>query len=292
MEKNQDIVKDLPAQVQLIKGEVDALQIAVMKQHTPWHKNIPTIISVLALLFSFGTTYVSYNHTKAQDMQNLKSELRSILQRLASLPKEDADLMQKYADDPIAIGYLSSYVTQENSLLARQAAEIAQKLPMGQVSATEYFAVGLALANSYNVEGAIKFQQQAIKVSNDFNDELAALRTYACLLFLREQPEAGRVEYQKALNIFSRYKNYNDYTQKSAHIGTELNWAASEANCRFMDLANQHITNAENLVSTLSPNPGTEQLKNQITQTKSRLNADNSTANIAGGFHQSFAADR
>lgn len=284
MEENQDIDKDLAAQVRLIKGEVDALQIAVMKQHTPWYKNIPIIISIIALLFSFGTTFVSYSRTKAQDIQNLRSELRGMLQRLALLPKDNFELTKKYADDPEGIRFLSGFIAQENALLARQAAQIARKLPMDQVSATEYYAIALALQNSYNIDGAIEFQQSAIKASNDFNDEIAALRMHADLLFLKGQPEAGRVEYQKALNIFSRYRNYNDFTQKSTHIFTELNWATSEANSGFMNLTNQHIASAENLVSALAPSPGTEQLRKQITQKKSMLNLGSSLTKPSSGL--------
>jgi tetratricopeptide (TPR) repeat protein len=179
---------------------------------------------------------------------------------------------------------LSGFIAQENALLARQAAQIARKLPMNQVSATEYYAIGLALQNSYNIDGAIEFQQSAIKASNDFNDEIAALRMHADLLFLKGQPEAGRVEYQKALNIFSRYRNYNDFTQKSTHIFTELNWATSEANSGFMNLVNQHIASAENLVSALAPGPGTEQLRKEITQKKSMLNLGNSLTNPSSGL--------
>jgi hypothetical protein len=93
--------------------------------------------------------------------------------------------------------------------------------------------------------------------------------------FSRGQYEAGRVEYQKALSVFSKYKGYNDFTQKSTHILTELTWAIAEASSGFASLANQHIASAESTVSTLLPGPGTEQLKNQINQVKSRLASGN-----------------
>jgi tetratricopeptide (TPR) repeat protein len=195
-----------------------------------------------------------------------------MLQRLALLPKDNFELTRKYADDPGAVGLLSGYINQENSLLSRQAAEVARKLPGDQVSATEYYAIGLALQNSYDINGAMEFMQKAIKTSNYFNDEIAALRTNASLLFLSGQPEAGRVEYQKVLNIFSRYKGYNEFTQISTHIWTELGWAIAEANNnKFMDQAKQHVASAENYLSTLPPGPGTEQLRNQIAQAKSML---------------------
>src|SRR5262249_29566262 len=56
-----------------------------------------TLIALAAFLFSFGTTIVSYRRANRQDVHNLKTELRGLLQRLAALPKENLEVMQKYA---------------------------------------------------------------------------------------------------------------------------------------------------------------------------------------------------
>jgi tetratricopeptide (TPR) repeat protein len=272
MATNNSVEIDLAAEVQVMKNEIDALQISIMKQRTPWYKNMSTLISVTALIFSFATSYVSYVRTNAQDIQNDRTELRNLLQRLAALPKDNYELNKKYADDPVAVGFLSGYINQENMMLARQAAEVARKLPTDKVSATEYFAIGLALQNAYNVSGAMEFMKKAILVSNDFNDEIAALRTYANLLFLNGQYQAGRDEYAKSLNIFSRYNGYNDYTKKVTHIMTELAWAVSEANAGFMDQAKGHIQGAENYLYSMPPGPGRQQFSTQIAQAKSMFN--------------------
>jgi hypothetical protein len=160
------------------------LQTAVLKQHTPWYKNFPTLISLLALLFSFGTTYVSYNRTKLQDIHSLRSELRVMLQRLASLPKENFDITKKYTEDPSGIQLLSSFINQENTLIVRQAADIIKRLPSDQVSSTEYYSIAVAFQASYNFDEAINFLRLAIKSANDMNDEVGALRVYASTLFL------------------------------------------------------------------------------------------------------------
>ena len=71
---------DLGERVDTMKREIDALQIAVMSQKKPWYKEIPVIVSVVALLFSFGTTVVSFRRTQVQDVQNMRQELRGLLQ--------------------------------------------------------------------------------------------------------------------------------------------------------------------------------------------------------------------
>ena len=269
---------DLQDRLLSLKEEVDALQITVMKQSGPWYKEVPTIVSLLALLFSFGTTWVSHNRSNAQDIQNARGELRTLLQRLAALPKDSFELTKKYSDDSVTAGMLSSYVNQENALLARQAAEIAQKLPGDKVSATERYAIAVALQNSYNIEGASTFLQQAIKTANNINDELAALRSYANLLFISGQFDAGRQEYEKALRVFSRYKGYNEYIQKSSHIWTELAWAVSEANSGLLDLAYRHLENADALAASLMPGPATDQLRKQISQSRAMFEVGNKPA--------------
>jgi tetratricopeptide (TPR) repeat protein len=233
---------------------------------------VTVLVSVFALLFSFGTTYFSSKRDKAQDIKNLRSDLRSLLQRLASLPKENFELSQNYAANPQAIATLSSSIAQENALLARQAAEIARLLPANKVSSTEHYCIALALQNCFNNDQAVEFLERGLKVADDFNDEIALIRVYANMLFITGQIEAGRAKYTQSLNIFSKYKGYNDYTQRSTHVWTELAWAASEAGCGFKDLANQHIASAKSYVDTMMPGPYTDQLGKQINQAQAQMN--------------------
>lgn len=274
MKQDSQNTEDQLADLLLLKKEVDALQVSLLKQRNPWYKNISIIVSILALLFSFGTTFVSYVRTNAQDIQNSRVELRGLLQRLASLPREYLEAKKKYEPDQSTISTISEFINEENALLARQAAEIARKLPPQYVSATEYYAIAIALENSYNVEGAKELFTKAIDVSTDLNDRVAALRMRGSLMFIMGQPDVGRLDFQKALNVFSDFPNvYNDYTKKSTHIWTELGWAIAEAGAGTKEMALQHISNAENILLELAPSPGADQLRTQISQTKSMLSA-------------------
>lgn len=266
-----DTLNDLATTVQLLKREVDALQIEAMSRKKRWYQQASTIISVLALLFSFGTTYVSYERTRVQDRNNARAELRSILQRLSNLPKDNLDLTQRYKGDYAAISLLSGFVNQENALLARQAAELARSLPRDYVSATEYYAVGIALQNSYNVEGAKEFLDYAIETATDFNDKIAAIRGRASLLFLTGQADRGRAEYAAALNVFTDFPDYNDYTKNYTHAFTELNWAYSEANAGFIEPAHRRLAQADAFVAKLSAGPVTEQARASINQFRAQL---------------------
>ncbi|MGZ6109613.1 MAG: hypothetical protein ACXWND_15690 [Gemmatimonadaceae bacterium] len=268
----------------LLKREIDALKIAYNAQHAPWYKNPSTLISIVALAFSFGTTFVSYVRTHSQDIQSSRVELRGLLQRLAAMPRENVEAAKKFGPDAAALAAIGSSLNQENALLARQAAEIAGKIPSEYVSATEYYAIAVALQSAYNLDSAKALFTKAIDVAKDMNDRVAGLRSRASLLFTTGQPNAGRVDYQRALNVFAEFGiNYDEYTKKSTHIWTELQWAFSEAGIGSRDTALQHIASAENYLSGLIPSPGADLLRNQVLQAKSMIFASGPPGQMPGG---------
>jgi tetratricopeptide (TPR) repeat protein len=226
----------LEIKVQVLSGEVDALQKAVLAQKKRWYTDASTLIALLALVFSFGTTYVSDRRTSAQDIENQRAELRALLQRIVLLPRENLENAQKYANDANTQRFLSASLNQENSFLLRQAVEIAKKLPRDRISAAELYTIAVALENSYDLDSSMQFLDLALQSATTFNDEIGALRDKASLLFMTGKPEAGRVEYQKALDIFSKYPTFNTFTKNSTHIWTEISWASSERSLGFMEL--------------------------------------------------------
>jgi len=190
-----------------------------------------------------------------------------MLQRLAVLSRENIKLSKKYADDPTAAMALGSLNNQENALLIRQAAELARKLrPKHLVSGPEYYSVGVALQNAYDLSGAAEFLRYAAETSNDFNVEIAADRMIAALQYQRGDPEAGRAAFQKARNIFSKYSGFDPFTQGSTHIWTELAWAGAERNIGAMDLARKHIETCKTIANSMAPSPGATALRAQVAQ--------------------------
>jgi hypothetical protein len=275
--ENHSEIATVAANLQMLKQEVDSLQIAFAKQNRPWYRDAATILSVMALVFSFGTTWVSNRKAEAQDIENQRSELRSLLQRMAELPKENLDATEKYRSNPGAFSTVASLINQENTFLSGQAAEIAKRLPPGKISAVEYYAIAIALGNAYNIEGEKKFLALSIASATDFNTEIAAIRTNAYVLFLTGRPDAGRVEFQKALAIFDKYGEFDEYTRKSTGIKTELSWAFSEYLVRAGNpLIEQHLKNAQDIMEELPPSPGREQMDAEIRQARSQLMASNS----------------
>ena len=100
--------EDLEQRVELMKREIDALQVTVTERSKPWYHNVSVLISIIALLFSFGTTLVSYHRNNIQEIQNARAELRGLLQRMAALPKENVEIGVKYANDPAVLAEWTS----------------------------------------------------------------------------------------------------------------------------------------------------------------------------------------
>jgi hypothetical protein len=119
--------------------------------------------------------------------------------------------------------------------------------------------------------GADEFLKYSIEAATDFNTEIAAIRSTAILRFNRGQPEAGRADYQKALNIFSKYPEYDGFTRASTNVWTELAWAFSEANIGVFPLATKHVESAKALVDGLPRGPGTDRLRADVSQAEVRL---------------------
>jgi hypothetical protein len=262
----------LAASMQILRHDVDALEKKADKPDKPWYFDVSTMIAVLSFVFAFGTTWFSSRKAKAQEIEADRNELRTLLQRMAALPKENFEAQVEFGANPGALSTISGYINQENTVLTGQAAEIALRLPKGKVSAVEYYAIALGLGNAYEIGRQKQFLQLAIDHATDFNTEIAAIRTTAFVLFLTGTPDSGRVEYQKALAIFDRYPGYDEYTRNGTHIKTEIAWAYSEYQAHPGNpLALPHLDRANELLQTLVPSPGRKQFEADIAQARQQL---------------------
>jgi len=71
-------IADERDELMMIHREIDALQVSAAERQKPWYQNSSTTISVIALLFSFSTTYVSNRRIGFQDIQSSHQQLRTI----------------------------------------------------------------------------------------------------------------------------------------------------------------------------------------------------------------------
>ncbi len=274
-------INDLRDEITHLRNKVDFIAEENQEAKGPWFKNIATVISVAAFLFSFGTTIVSYKRTNDQDIHNLKSELRSLLQRLAALPKENLEIYKKYQTEPNTIAVLSGYLNQENLLLSKQANEVIKRLPKDQVSATDYTAVAMALEQSRNFDTATANFNNALAVATILDDEVGALRLLASLEMMMGKTGDARRHFQSAVDIFAeKYRTYDDFTKNYTNFLTEINWAQAEGAARNIEAAMQHLNNADQIVGRMPQGPQTELYRSQVSQSRSALSAPAQTGPV------------
>lgn len=263
---------DMSVRIETMKQEIDTLQIMLKNTVRPVYRDAAAIISILALIFSFGTTFVSYDKAQLQEIQQAKSDLRVLLQRLASLPKDNLELINKYQHDANTAQYLSGYINQENSLLAKQAADIAERIP-AHISSTEHFAIHAALRFASLDQLAVKFLEKAVATADNANDAVAGLRAYGTHLISVGQLTAGREQYRQAEAIFTVYGGHADYYQKTTHILTYLNWHGAEAGVGMWEEAERLLGLARDIHVQLPPGQFTDQVGKQIEQVQANFDA-------------------
>jgi tetratricopeptide (TPR) repeat protein len=259
------------AEIETMKREIDGLQIIATNIKKPWYRDISTLISVLALVFSFGTTVVSLHRAQLQDIQAARQELRVLLLRISAIPRENLEAQKKYADDASARQAISQLYNAENTMLVRQAAETAKALPKGKVSATEYYEIGTAMVNAYDFVDALQFFELARNSANGFNDDIGATRSIASVSFILGKVSDGRTAYQQALEIFSKYPGFSQDVKDSTNAFTEITWSGSEAGIGEFALALSHLDRAQAIVQ--DKRVGFDQVKAQITAQRQLVNA-------------------
>lgn len=249
-------------------SEIDLLQIESAKTQKPWYRDPSVIIAVLALLFSFGTTAVSYYTSAQQSIQNDRAELRVFLQRLSALPKENVEVLNN--PNKLIAGQLSGYINAEATLLASQAVEVMDRIP-NYVSANEYNLVANTLVNTGNYAQAQILLQRAIEVSKNTNEEVGSLRSYGALLFATGNIEEGRGVYQQALDIHQKYPTSVSYYKGWTNALTEMQWSGAELGQQNCSEAQAHLQNAFEYASHLVPGPSTDNLLQQLEEAKKIL---------------------
>lgn len=249
-----------------LRAEIERLDQKITAANAgPWYKKPATVISILALVFSFGTTVFSAHNSHQEDIRANRRDARAVLQRLSKLPIENYDLLQKYKGTGQGEA-LSGMVNQENILLATQAAELIERYP-GAFTSTEYFAVAFALASS-NIIGKVPgLFQRAMELATTSNDYSVAARAYGAYLYSKTEYAEGRRFYGEALHVWKRFPEKNAYVVNSTDLMTSMYWSQAEWAAGNRQAAQERLAEARRKLSMLPPGPMTESLKNQIEYT-------------------------
>jgi tetratricopeptide (TPR) repeat protein len=243
---------DLRRRVELSDQEIDVLQVDVARHEvvtsTPWYRDPRILVAYIALLFSFGTTVVSYVRLDQDKQHEARTELTGYIQRLEDLPRVAAENRLQYGD--AGSSALSGYITAEAELIANQARAVIAVIP-NQVSTVEYVTVGYAFQTTGNFEQASEMYQAALKAGTMPQDKVMAYRALANIRFVLDDPVGGRAYFTQARTIYTLDKDAPAIVVATEDEQTELQWALDEITLGNCTEAAGHIEKAQALSATL-----------------------------------------
>lgn len=244
---------DIEGQIELIRNQVDLLQIESADKKKPWYKQVPIVISIISLMFSFalGTIGFIYQYsTKVEDDINKKIE--SLNEIMVNISDTRKDLSQKFnSSDKNNISGNMAYANSINNkrcILIDKADkiinELIQKGCKSKIGYNVFISLGYEMFTDARYEEAEKYYKYGLEITSKYEDK-SAERTACSALgelymikgFKSYDISNGRSRFKQALNTIT-YEN----DQGHQHKGSLLLY---HANCEYR---NNNISEANALV--------------------------------------------
>tara|TARA_R110002096_G_scaffold362892_1_gene556022 strand:+ start:1768 stop:2709 length:942 start_codon:yes stop_codon:yes gene_type:complete len=254
--------------VSTLKEEVDGLQVQFTRLRGPWYRNPSTVVAFLALLFSFGTTLVSYLKEESAKVAAAKRELRELIQQVSAIPQRNLEYAADFAQYPQFQTSINGLLTQENALLASQASEIMDSIP-NVITSSEYLMIANALAASGINNRVQSYYEKAIVLATNANDDVTAHRNLGYYLIRSQDLEGGRAYYQKAREVFDRFPSDDAQYIIMTNAMTEAGAGVSESMVGNTAEAIALFDRAEVLVQDLLDPTMKQQLLRSLQQSRS-----------------------
>jgi hypothetical protein len=249
--ETSDQPDSLEAQLDTMKRELDALQIHVMRETTPWHKQVPVVVplllSVAALGFSFWSAAKGEGRLNREEHHQARGELRDEVQRLQAIPLEIIEIERKYKDDSSVRATALSEINTERRVIAQQAADLTQELK-GDVTAPEYYAIVGALFESGQATSDVELLiQRGLAAAKDAQSAATLYRYSAQLSFEAGNKAAGRDAYEHALGVIHEFPRPDQRWVNVIQGQTQTLWAEHEAVAKECRAAWRHVVLAQHV---------------------------------------------
>jgi hypothetical protein len=218
----------------------------------PWFREVSSIVAVLALLFSFGTTAVALDRAARQDENEREAQLTSLVAELSSLSRDLSSAAATYASSPQTLTAVDTQIYQQQLVIAEQAASVMQVIPNDVSSAEYWFVANVLLANGVDEVG-LPLLQRAIDRAGNANDAVVALRAEASHDFATGRADDGRGAYATAMHVFERFPNSSQYYVAYTTLWTVIDWTTAELGIRACDRARTQYEAGRALAPEISP---------------------------------------
>ncbi len=127
-----DPIAEMQSDIQLIRDQVDELQLAIAEKRAAWYKQPSTLISVVALavstVTSMGAYYVQQRKDVAQDQAEKLAAVSQLATEIIDTGKQMADLNE--LKDPAQASYLNALLNNKREIMVARATDLVDKLQL------------------------------------------------------------------------------------------------------------------------------------------------------------------
>ena len=166
------------------------------KPGEPWFRQIPILVSIGALILSVVTTLYSVQLSREEALQDSRAEVRQLITQIEEVNQELTELDTKYRTDPAALQLARSQAYTRKIILVNQAVDTILRIE-GGVTAAEYYAVGVSLADLGTLDPRVfDLYRRGLALVPDPNSSIALYRSLAAAYFAVNNVTDGRKAYQ------------------------------------------------------------------------------------------------
>jgi len=264
-------IQYLRKEISFLEQEIRDVRGKFESRNKPWYLETSTILSALALLFSFGTTFVSYYKAAQEEVLSAKTQLGDLIAEIANLPQENTEILLKYQNDPNTMALLNSQINAKNLSLGSQADSIIDRIESsifgrGRVQDIEYYTVGNAMIGSYQFKKAKDLIVKSLEHSRSGTQATTALRSLSAIELAFGNISSARKYLEEALLVFNdrRFSEESDLTKATTNTVTLIQWAGFELQQGNCKRHSELIDNAKVMMSKVPQSSVAQQMNSQI----------------------------
>ncbi len=237
------------AELKLIRDQIDQLQIVVHEPRKPWYRQRPSLISLLALLFSIVSFGYSQYHSTQAEIRSKQEELRKLLSDLAQIQSETQSLAE--VQDGRKREMQSSILNSKRVVLIEAAEALVDGIPKF-VSSAAYGVLASEKVASSDFKQAERYYESAATVARGPLARATAYRSLGMLYFTRSpllDYSKGRRAFQQAVD--SMTGSSDEYSQYTIGYIYEW-WGFCEGRSNFRQEAEKNFAMARKYYDDLS----------------------------------------
>lgn len=230
---------DLSEKIRTLESELSELKKTINPNKKKWFRDGAILVSILALVFSIATTFISYYQATLAERRENYSRFRSVVDSLTNLPLEYFAIEEKIKNDYSARGHLEQIrIAKEKFILAQAITYLNSDHEIA--TSTEHIAVARALSGPGSWAIAKGLYLKVTKESMNLDDIVVAYRNLGGLSFEAGEIEEGRKYWRLAKEEVNRDRYKLKHFEIEFTSGmTEIFWARDEliiGNCEEAEL--------------------------------------------------------